>query len=132
MSVKRNLIVTRHPGAVEWLLQRGVSGEVVASLDENDLPKGVRVYGVLPLILVFELLKRGNEVYIIQFPPRRVYNGQELTAEEMDKGGAKLLRFGLRQSCFCEDGDKWVAGAVASACNRCGQGYLAELALEEV
>ncbi len=131
MSVKRNLIVTRHPGAVEWLQQRGISGEVVASLDENALPEGVRVYGVLPLMLACELLKRGNEVYIIQFPPRRVYNGQELTAEEMASNGAKLFRFGLKQSCFCGE-DGWVAGAVASACNRCGQGYLAELALEEV
>jgi CRISPR-associated protein Csx16 len=125
-----NIIVTRHTGAVEWLQRKGFEGEIISSLDESSLPKEQVVIGVLPLTLAVELLKRRNDVYIIQFPPRsNGPRGVELDADEMEANGARLYRFGLKQSCFCGE-DGWVVGARAHACNRCGQGYHVELALE--
>jgi len=108
---RRVVIVTRHAGAVEWLRRRGIEGEVVASLDEANLPSGMDVYGVLPLHLAVELLRRQCRVFLIQFPARGGPRGQELSADEMEAGGACLYRFGLKVISAWGGGETWVVGA---------------------
>ena len=108
---RRVVIVTRHAGAVEWLRRRGVEGEVVSSLDETNLPDRQDVYGVLPLTLAVELLRRQCRVFVIQFPPRGGPRGAELTADEMSAGGAKLYRFGLQAVGAWSGQAVWVDGA---------------------
>ena len=84
------LVVTRHAGAVEWLRRKGFDGEVIDHLTE--IPTGSTVVGVLPVVLVAQLLRAGNSVYLIEFPARNGPRGQELTADEMEALGARLYR----------------------------------------
>jgi len=85
------LIVTRHPGAVAWLQSRGVEGDIVSHLDPGQVGAGDRVYGVLPVHLIDECLRRGAEVFILQLPqiPPEL-RGKEITAEDMDRLGVKV------------------------------------------
>ena len=41
------IIVTRHPGLVEWLARKGITGEVKASVTSEEI-KGKHVVGALP------------------------------------------------------------------------------------
>lgn len=96
------LIVTRHPGAVEWLRNLGIEGETVAHVET--LPETPHIIvGVLPLHLAVSALQEGHRVVVIQFtgPPPR---GGEYTAAEMDAAGAYLAEFGLELS---PDGGTW-------------------------
>jgi len=88
----RTIIVTRHPGAVAWLKEKGFEGEVVAHLTPEMVDEGDVVVGVLPVHLVAELKKKGARVFILvlpQVPPEK--RGQELSPDEMEKFGARLL-----------------------------------------
>lgn len=86
------LVVSRHAGAIEWLRQKGFTGEVVTHLTPEMVQAGDTVIGVLPVHLVAELVKKGVKVFIIVMPqvPKEM-RGQELTAEQMEQFGAKLL-----------------------------------------
>ncbi len=127
----KTIIVTRHPGAVEWLRRKGFQGEVIQHLAEIPT-EPTRVVGVLPLVLAYQLLAAGHEVYLIEFPVRNGPRGQELTAEEMEAAGAKLLRFGLREEHICGMENGWVKGTVASGCYHCGDYFSVSLAMEEI
>jgi len=86
-------IVTRHHGAVQWLLSRGFEGEVVTHLALDMVEAGDEVVGVLPITLVKALLDKGVVVYSLQLPsvPREL-RGTELTPEAMDKYGARVYK----------------------------------------
>jgi len=86
-------IVTRHLGAVEWLKSKGIEGEVIQHLSLEDINKGDKIYGVLPIHIAKEALDRGAEVYMLILP-NITHNarGRELTPEEMDKAGAKIVK----------------------------------------
>jgi len=90
--VGKVFIVTRHPGAVAWLKSKGFEGEVVAHLTPEMVDEGDVVIGVLPVHLVAELKEKRARVIILvlpQVPPEK--RGQELSPEEMDRFGARLL-----------------------------------------
>lgn len=83
------VIVSRHPGAVDWLRLRGISGRVVEHATEADVRNRV-VYGILP----FHLAALAKELVMIDVPnipqDRR---GADISAEEMDRYGAKLTHY---------------------------------------
>ncbi|MHC1624881.1 MAG: CRISPR-associated protein Csx16 [Methermicoccaceae archaeon] len=88
----KRILVSRHPGAVAWLKSKGFEGEVVAHLTPEMVGEGDVVVGVLPVHLVAELKERGARVIILvlpQVPPEK--RGAELSPEEMDRFGARLL-----------------------------------------
>jgi len=91
------IIVTRHRGAVEWLRKKYGSlvqgAKAVTHINPDDVPRLTAVFGVLPITLAKQLLDRDCAVFLIQMPnvPREL-RGQELTAEMMEKYGAKLYR----------------------------------------
>jgi CRISPR-associated protein Csx16 len=124
------VIVTRHAGAIEWLRRKGFEGEVIPHL--SDLPKGKRVVGVLPVAIAVQLLQLHNEVYLVEFPARNGPRGAELSADEMQELGAWLMRFGLREDCYCikTPEARWLTSDTAVACPICGDFYTVQLALE--
>jgi len=90
---RKNIIVSRHKGAIEWLRSKKIEGEVIEHLSTEDLTGNERIYGVLPLPLIKEAMDKGCEVNILVLPAIAFgQRGQELTPEEMDKAGAKILR----------------------------------------
>jgi len=81
------LIISRHSGAVEWLRRNGIEGEVVTHVDGPEIIRGKIVVGNLPM----HLAAAASRVGIIEMPnlPAEA-RGRDLTADEMDKYGARL------------------------------------------
>jgi CRISPR-associated protein Csx16 len=88
------LIVSRHPGAVEWLKLHGVTGEVVPHVDNPQRVVGRVVYGVLPL----HLAALAQKVVAIDLPGLQAdQRGKDLTPEEMDAAGAVMSTYRVRR-----------------------------------
>jgi CRISPR-associated protein Csx16 len=89
-----NLIVSRHSGAVEWLKLHGVTGEVVAHVDNPQRVAGRVVYGILPL----HLAALAAKVVVIDLPGLQAdQRGKDLTPEEMDAAGAVMSTYRVRR-----------------------------------
>lgn len=88
-----NLIVSRHPGVIDFLREEGIEGEVV----EHATPEQVRgrnVYGILPL----HLAALADQVVVIDMPYLRPeQRGRELSVEEMREAGARLVAYSVQQ-----------------------------------
>ena len=86
-------IVSRHPGAIEWLREKGFEGEVIPHLDTATVREGDVVIGVLPIPLAKEVIDKGAEFILLSLPQICFQErGKELSPGEMDKAGAKLHR----------------------------------------
>jgi len=86
-------IVSRHKGAIQWLKNKGFDGVVVDQIDSSMVKAGDMVIGVLPLLLVHELVNMGVNVIILQLPEvPREQRGKELTVEDMNRYNAKVFK----------------------------------------
>lgn len=86
--------VSRHQGAKEWLERQGWPVErQVSHLLPEEVSAGDQVFGTLPVHLAAELCARGARYYhlILDLPAHA--RGRELTADELDQYGARLVRF---------------------------------------
>lgn len=83
------LIISRHQGVVDWLSQRGITGEVVAHASIENV-KGRQVIGVLPIYLA----SYAESIICIDLPDLPAsLRGQELSVQQMDDAGATLSRY---------------------------------------
>lgn len=91
-------LVSRHPGAVQWIRSRGVEVDAVVShLDPAQIVPGDRVVGNLPVHLAAVLCERGA-CYIhlsLEVPP--ALRGMELDTALMEAAGARLEFFEVRR-----------------------------------
>lgn len=90
--------VTRHPGAVEWARKKGIEvDEQISHLDTSIIQDGDIVIGTLPIHLAAEICEKGGSYYhlSINVPPE--YRGKELTADQMDKFGARIEQFDIKK-----------------------------------
>lgn len=89
--------VTRHPGAVEWAGRRGLHIDCqVAHLDPADIAPGDTVIGILPVHLVAQLCARGARYLNLSLDLPAEARGRELTAEQLERYGARLEAFEVR------------------------------------
>ena len=89
------VIVTRHSGVIEWLAERGITGEVIAHITDPGQIAGKIVIGALPL----HLAALAERVGSIDMPGLRAdQRGQDLTPEEMDGAGAALSWYEVRRA----------------------------------
>lgn len=87
-------IVTRHPGAVEWARQRGMSADRVAPhLDPQDVQAGDTVAGTLPVHLAAAVCRRGARYLHLSIDVPAAWRGRELSAAELDAANARLEPF---------------------------------------
>src|SRR5574337_2115727 len=85
-------LVTRHPGALEWLAGQGVAADrVVAHLEADELAPGDTVIGVLPYHLAAAVCAAGGRFFSVdvQLPPG--LRGVELSAAQLWALGARLV-----------------------------------------
>ncbi|SDU13511.1 putative CRISPR-associated protein, VVA1548 family [Pseudomonas pohangensis] len=90
--------VSRHQGACNWLAEQGhMVDRLVAHLELAQLQAGDTVYGSLPVHMVAELGLRGVRYMhlILELPASA--RGQELTAEDMRRYGARLVCFEVQE-----------------------------------
>jgi putative CRISPR-associated protein (TIGR02620 family) len=87
----RTVVVTRHPGLVEFLVERGIiqaGAEVIAHATPEQLT-GAHVVGVLPLALA-SLAEKVTTVELVLPPEKR---GVELTVEEVREFAKEVVTF---------------------------------------
>ena len=92
MMNEKRVIITRHDGAVEWLRQHGIFGKVIAHASEADVI-GKDVVGILPLHLA--ALANSVTAIVMDLPPE--LRGKDITPEQMDDCGAKLVKYEVRR-----------------------------------
>lgn len=98
-TLDMNYLVSRHPGALEWM-QRRVPARptrALAHLGPGFRPKrGDRVYGVLPLAWVERIQRAGAEAWVLEVDLPEELRGRELGAAELDALQARLVRYEAR------------------------------------
>jgi len=100
------VIVTRHAGAVAWLAQHGIDGDVITHVTDQAQIAGRVVVGALPLHLAVHAARVGS----IDMPGLTAdQRGQDLTPAEMDAAGASVQWYTVRPAGAGAAG----AGAVA-------------------
>ncbi len=101
MKTDKTWIVTRHPGAVEFLAQLGFEGEVVAHLDVRALRSGDRVVGTIPLQIAAQLIQRGIRYWHLCVPLTPADRGRELSAERLAELCAQVRCYNV-QECLLQ------------------------------
>ena len=87
-------LVTRHAGARVWAARLAVQVDrVVDHLELDEVVNGDTVVGSLPINLVAELNDIGVVYYHLTLPLTMELRGTEITANMMEKLGAKLERY---------------------------------------
>lgn len=83
--------VTRHAGAIDWALSKGIPAERVAHLDPSLVRPGDVVIGALPAHLAAEICERGGRYLHLALDLPEEMRGVELTAADMSRYGARLV-----------------------------------------
>lgn len=96
----RTVVVSRHPGAVEWLEKQGVVADVTLThLSEADLASfrvGDSVVGILPIEFAGRLCEKGVRCAVISLPLEETQRGRELNCQQLDAAGARLVRVSVQ------------------------------------
>lgn len=91
-------LVTRHPGAVQWIAQQGIAADVCcAHLDPTAVATGDTVIGTLPVHLAAEVCARGAHVLGLSMDLPHSARGRELSARDLVHYRAHLQRFDVRK-----------------------------------
>lgn len=91
------IIVSRHPGQIEWLAARGITGRVIDRATADDV-RGKHVVGTLPLELAAEAAKVSLVRFTSPDARRRLSETQgDIPFAEMDSLGAELVHFVVRR-----------------------------------
>ena len=93
-------IVTRHAGAQRWLAMRGIQGELHPHFDTAQVKPGDQVVGTLPIPLAADVVERGGVYFHLDLRVPPEYRGKELTAEDMDRFGAKITGYVVRRAAL--------------------------------
>lgn len=89
-------VVSRHEGVPEWLRRQGLHEFThVAHLNMDQLRRGDLVIGPLPLHVVTALCNRGVKYHHIALDVAEEDRGRDLSADEMERAGARLERVRL-------------------------------------
>lgn len=85
-----NIIVSRHPGLVDWLAAKGITGTVISHVTDPGILTGKHVYGVLPL----NLAALASQVTAVDLPNLPVdLRGKDITPQQMDDAGARMTTY---------------------------------------
>lgn len=91
-------LVTRHPGALEWLLAQGYTGvKHVLHLDPTQVQSGDFVVGTLPVHLAAVICERGARYFNLSLDVPESRRGHELSADDLDAFGARLEEYAVRK-----------------------------------
>ena len=91
-------LVTRHPGALEWLLAQGLTDIAhVAHLDPACVAAGDVVIGTLPVHLAAKVCERGARYFNLSLDVPESMRGRELSAEALTAFGARLEEYAIQK-----------------------------------
>lgn len=96
-SLRFHRVITRHPGAAEWVGQQlGRAVHAVPHLELDEIESGGSYYGVFPLHLAAAICAKGSACWAIAVNMPPALRGQELSAEQLDELGAELVHYDVR------------------------------------
>ncbi|NLC35609.1 MAG: CRISPR-associated protein Csx16 [Alcaligenaceae bacterium] len=99
-------LITRHPGALEWL-RKNINAQVVRNLDHLDdvniIRQGDTVIGTLPVNLVAEVCRRGARYLHLQINIPRELRGHELSAQQINELGGVLVEYIVHRPGVCDE-----------------------------
>lgn len=94
------VVVSRHPGAVEWLEKQGIVPDATLEhLSEADLDSfrvGDSVVGILPIEFVGRLCEKGVRCEVISLATEEKQRGRELDCQQLEDAGARLVRVSVQ------------------------------------
>lgn len=91
-------LVTRHPGAIEWVARQGIQWDKhAAHLDPCEITAGDTVIGSLPINLAAEICSRGARYFNLSLDLPAHLRGQELSVSELESCQAKLEEYHIRK-----------------------------------
>lgn len=91
------LLITRHPGAIEWAGRRGLPiDRQVLHLDPETIRPGDVVIGTLPLNLAAQVCARGGRFYNLSLDVTPQARGRELSADDLERYGARLEEYRIQ------------------------------------
>lgn len=94
MPTGRTFFLSRHPGAVEWARRQGLAVDHwLAHLDVAQVQPGDTVIGTLPIHLAARVCARGGRYLHLSLDVPPEWRGRELTADELERAGARLEGF---------------------------------------
>jgi CRISPR-associated protein Csx16 len=90
--------ISRHPGAIAWAEQQGVSvDQRINHLDIALIQPGDTVIGSLPVNLAAQVCDKGACYVHLSLNVPAHWRGLELSVEQMSECGARLERFELKR-----------------------------------
>lgn len=99
-------VVSRHPGAIEWVRQTVVALNpqlpdhrihIVQHLEDLSVAPGDWVCGVMPMCWAARLCEQGAVVALLEMPLPAHLRGVELSAQDMQTYGARLVRYQVQK-----------------------------------
>ena len=79
------VIVSRHPGTIEYLKRFYPEAEVINHMTENNIPENALVIGNLPIEMIAKVLEKGNRFVSVVLNVPAELRGKELEEEELKK-----------------------------------------------
>ncbi|ADP71124.1 CRISPR-associated protein, VVA1548 family [Rhodomicrobium vannielii ATCC 17100] len=89
--------VTRHEGAIDWALRKGIEAQLVTHLDPSKIEKGDVVLGTLPVQIIAQINERGARYLHLEMSLPADQRGIALTADDMERLGAQLIEYEARR-----------------------------------
>lgn len=86
-------IISRHPGAMDWLRARGIAGQHIDHLDVACIASGDTVIGTLPVNIAAEVCAKGAAYWHLSLEVPFAWRGLELTPEQMEACSATLKAY---------------------------------------
>ena len=91
--MKKTYFVSRHKGAQEWALRRGIKAQVIEHFDPSIIKQDDVVIGTLPIHLASQVCENGGlYVHLMMDVPAEL-RGKEISADMMEELGAELQTY---------------------------------------
>ena len=91
--MKKTYFVSRHKGAQEWALRRGIKAQVIEHFDPSIVEQDDVVIGTLPIHLAKQVCEKGGLYVHLMMDVPAVLRGREISADMMEELGADLAAF---------------------------------------
>jgi len=94
MTTHRVFFVSRHRGALAWVVAQGIRvDQLVMHLEPDDVQSGDTVIGSLPVHLAAAVCERGARYINLSMDLPKRLRGKELSQEDMTRCHARLEEF---------------------------------------
>ncbi len=91
------IFVSRHKGAREWAAKHVQNVHIVSHLSLDDIHKGDKVYGILPIDLVEKICTKGARYFALVIDRKKSDRGKELTARQLKNRNARFVEYRVRK-----------------------------------